>query len=445
MAMKENTTVRIPIPVAGETESFGVYAVPGLQTHVFVGPFKAKIKTAKKPAGPAELICLDDDEISEVKTQQPQAADGPSQLISTPPQEDDDDIQEIFPTQNPPAPSLNPDNGFVIKFGDVPQENRPAAEENLKKKAEKETRMLEREKIVMGQIPQVISKQNGEEKEIEIVDLDDEDEGAPQKPETEQIPVKKPVSKLPYLNIPQSEHGRVIYREDENKIFEDNESVIVLNESGLGEIRAHYSTKRVTFKHPTMRKHEVVCLNVEKAKMWLRHFARTAFVKSPYGEVIHVEGEEEESPLKDDSAIITLNEPKLGKIRVKHSDNQFSFAHPSLNNHRVVCSKFENAKKWIIEYVRENYCPTKELSASPVPVSVKNDATITSEEKTTIAEADGPVPVQNGPIIQNRPKQHLARTVQNGSQKSAAIFLDRRKLKDKQKLFFKLNEVFCVK
>ena len=54
--MKENTTVRIPIPVAGETESFGVYAVPGLQTHVFVGPFTAKIKTVTKPAGPTELI-----------------------------------------------------------------------------------------------------------------------------------------------------------------------------------------------------------------------------------------------------------------------------------------------------------------------------------------------------------------------------------------------------
>ena len=30
LAMKEETTVRIPIPVPGEVEDFGVYAVPGL-------------------------------------------------------------------------------------------------------------------------------------------------------------------------------------------------------------------------------------------------------------------------------------------------------------------------------------------------------------------------------------------------------------------------------
>ena len=39
MAEKEKTTVRIPITWGGEAKNFGVYAVPGLETHVFVGPF----------------------------------------------------------------------------------------------------------------------------------------------------------------------------------------------------------------------------------------------------------------------------------------------------------------------------------------------------------------------------------------------------------------------
>ena len=39
MAEKEKTTVRIPITSRGEAKNFGVYAVPGLETHVFVGPF----------------------------------------------------------------------------------------------------------------------------------------------------------------------------------------------------------------------------------------------------------------------------------------------------------------------------------------------------------------------------------------------------------------------
>jgi hypothetical protein len=36
--------VRIPIPVEDQDPSFGVYAVPGLKTHVFVGPFTVRYK-----------------------------------------------------------------------------------------------------------------------------------------------------------------------------------------------------------------------------------------------------------------------------------------------------------------------------------------------------------------------------------------------------------------
>ena len=35
MALKENTTVRIPIAVKGEPDTFGVYAVPGKDTAYF--------------------------------------------------------------------------------------------------------------------------------------------------------------------------------------------------------------------------------------------------------------------------------------------------------------------------------------------------------------------------------------------------------------------------
>ena len=39
MAAEKKTTVRIPITYRGEVKNFGAYAVPGLETHVFVGPF----------------------------------------------------------------------------------------------------------------------------------------------------------------------------------------------------------------------------------------------------------------------------------------------------------------------------------------------------------------------------------------------------------------------
>ena len=44
LASATKTTVRIPINVATEDKSFGVYAVPGLNTHVFVGPFTIQKK-----------------------------------------------------------------------------------------------------------------------------------------------------------------------------------------------------------------------------------------------------------------------------------------------------------------------------------------------------------------------------------------------------------------
>merc|ERR1719234_1025639 len=59
-----STTVRIPIPVADQDPSFGVYAVPGLKTHVFVGPFKSKESfggIAPEDDDDEDIVCLDDE------------------------------------------------------------------------------------------------------------------------------------------------------------------------------------------------------------------------------------------------------------------------------------------------------------------------------------------------------------------------------------------------
>ena len=42
LAAKEKATVRIPIATQGETKNFGVFAIPSVETHVFVGPFTSK-------------------------------------------------------------------------------------------------------------------------------------------------------------------------------------------------------------------------------------------------------------------------------------------------------------------------------------------------------------------------------------------------------------------
>jgi hypothetical protein len=42
LAEKGKTVVRIPVANQGEDQNFGVYAIPGLGTHAFVGPFTSK-------------------------------------------------------------------------------------------------------------------------------------------------------------------------------------------------------------------------------------------------------------------------------------------------------------------------------------------------------------------------------------------------------------------
>jgi hypothetical protein len=42
LAEQGKTVVRIPVTTQGEVQSFGVYAVPGLGTHAFIGPFTSK-------------------------------------------------------------------------------------------------------------------------------------------------------------------------------------------------------------------------------------------------------------------------------------------------------------------------------------------------------------------------------------------------------------------
>merc|ERR1719422_559890 len=64
------TTVRIPIPVSDQDPSFGVYAVPGLKSHVFVGPFTAP-KTDIEDDD--DIVCLEDEEVKVVEPNKEEA------------------------------------------------------------------------------------------------------------------------------------------------------------------------------------------------------------------------------------------------------------------------------------------------------------------------------------------------------------------------------------
>ena len=320
LAMKEQTTVRIPIPVTGESESFGVYAVPGLSTHVFVGPFTARIRIPIKSSGQAELICLDDDDVVE----EPPA----------PPQLDDDEIQEIFPA----VPQQQQHHDGFVKYGDLPTE--PLPEPPAAKQKVEKTQKINRQKAIMGQVPLVVSRNQNEENDIEIVDLDAHNDSA-EKAEV----VKTP--KPQYVNIPPSDYGRTIFRKDKNKIFEDEASMIWVKIPDFGDLRVHFTQTRVTFPHPSFSGHEVVCSNVDKVRLWMKEFVES-------------------------------------KSATKSRETQ----NPKTSNGNLA-------------------------------------------ESASLADSG----------MQSRPKQHVARIFQNGGQKSATIVINRKKIRDGQKLFFKLNEV----
>ena len=63
LANTTSTIVRIPITDVEQDRSFGVYGVPGLETHVFVGPFKSKEdqEGITLEDDDKDIICLDDE------------------------------------------------------------------------------------------------------------------------------------------------------------------------------------------------------------------------------------------------------------------------------------------------------------------------------------------------------------------------------------------------
>ena len=63
LATTTSTIVRIPITDVEQDRSFGVYGVPGLETHVFVGPFKSKEdqEGITLEDDDEDIICLNDE------------------------------------------------------------------------------------------------------------------------------------------------------------------------------------------------------------------------------------------------------------------------------------------------------------------------------------------------------------------------------------------------
>ena len=325
LAMKEQTTVRIPIPVNGETEAFGVYAVPGLETHVFVGPFTAKNTAAKTVA---DVICLDDDDVTEMEASKPVEPESHREQPDAGNDDDDDDIQEVFPEKAPEK-----SNDSFMRIGDLPTLPAPGPK-------------VDRQKLMSAQIPRVVTSNVGTDNDVEIIDLDEENG-------EEQVEVFN-AGKKNYVNVQPSQFGRVIFRDDSraSAFADDNQVASSVDIPNYGKLKVRVLPDRVLFRHPTFYRHEVVCSNLDLAKSWMLEFLETN----------------------------------------------------------------KNVK-------------AKLSSVNP------------GESKPSVTD---PVKTGSGTGLQNvpaRPKQHPATVFQNGDQKSAAILIDRRKMREKFNFFSSLAEV----
>jgi hypothetical protein len=176
--MKEKTTVRIPIPVVTESETFGVYAVPGLQSHVFVGPFTksatqsiplqatstsqaSKMVESGKPD--QELIQISDSEDDDIKDITPsvsQLSTNMNSEASTPCKGQSKVVESVSgPSSNNVTENDSRDSLFfspTVEEGLVKDDGFKILKEKIQE--DKLQRKLAMRNAILAQVPQIIKK-----------------------------------------------------------------------------------------------------------------------------------------------------------------------------------------------------------------------------------------------------------------------------------------------
>ena len=200
--------MRIPIPVGDQDPSFGVYAVPGLKTHVFVGPFASKTEVITETIDDDDdddIVCLDED---------PPATNTDKDNVDK--GEKEKGTSEEAEANN----ELTNDDGEDDEISII--EPDPKAEEEKKEKDSRrqKRRLLAQNMKILGQVPLVVTSQKNDKNDGDNDDDDIDIIGVvtPQSKETSQskqlkmqaanLARKNP---LPYSHIPVSQFGKVFY------------------------------------------------------------------------------------------------------------------------------------------------------------------------------------------------------------------------------------------
>ena len=211
-----STTVRIPIPVSDQDPSFGVYAVPGLKTHVFVGPFAGQ-KTEAVPEEDDDIVCLDDEEVKIVE----------------------------------------------------PNKNEPESEETVDEKEETKSKEF-------SQIPLVIENVDSAEDVDVGEEAEDIDQESPDQTQARALLSLVSTSSPADISDSQSAYGRVVLRQTKRR--ESKESSVEIKyklpDGGDGTYSALVEARgKVLLVHPQYPDHEVICPDTQSASLWLEEYS----------------------------------------------------------------------------------------------------------------------------------------------------------------------------
>ena len=298
LAMKEKTTVRIPIPVRSESDTFGVYAVPGLQTHVFVGPFSTilpqsgsniqssqNVSAASGIGSGQELIQISDSEDDEIKVIPPNQEKLPSFSHSTLSADKSNDTR-IKETKTKPVPSEELKENEESNTKEKEDEFKLLKAKILQDKLQ---RQLSIRNAILAQVPQLIKPPatNEEPKEIDVIDITEDDD----EPEKVSQPILNgdKLESLPYVNLEVSNYGKIVYRDKNHKEFislEKTETetleeefpsqskMISIEIPGYGPLKMleKVRDKSVIFSHPSYENHGVMCPDSSSAVLWMNEF-----------------------------------------------------------------------------------------------------------------------------------------------------------------------------
>ena len=205
--------------------SFGVYAVPGLKSHVFVGPFTAP-KGDTEVEDDDDIVCLEDD---------------------------DDDVKVVEPNKDAPVAGATEDKQHV----------KDLKHEKLSKRN------------LLGQIPLVVTKSDDEDEVINVDESSEEPSASQAKDLKKNLTkdIEKDPEKIP-TDLRPSEYGKIVQRQ--SKRSSESVATVDVQYKLMDEEKSYQgileSSGRVILTHPKYEDYEIICQNADNASNWLEEY-----------------------------------------------------------------------------------------------------------------------------------------------------------------------------